>query len=225
MRDRKWVHIRQFITALGLLVGVFGVAVRAQAIPVTTELILNGGFESGFTNWGGNDSGSGNWFIQDGSIDPNGPLLAGGVISGTQSAETFSSGPGSKALWQSFTLPTNITLATVSWTDRMWNYASDYSATQEFVASIFNDITLFSTQPGDPLIGAWGNRSIDITAWAQANEGNTRFLYFWQEDTQGFMNVFLDDVSLQVTTIPEPSTALLLGLGLSGLATRRRRRS
>ena len=42
-------------------------------------------------------------------------------------------------------------------------------------------------------------------------------------DVYGGGNNIANNASLQITVIPEPGTALLMGLGLAGLATTRRK--
>src|SRR5215470_12306228 len=72
-----------------------------------TSLILNGGFESGFTSWNRVDQlgSDGTFFLQSGTSSPVSgdpvPLPPGGV----SAAMTDAAGPGSHVLYQDFVVP------------------------------------------------------------------------------------------------------------------------
>ena len=183
---------------------------------VATELITNGGFETGdFTGWTLADTGSGNWSINDGTFDPDGPGDALPPISGNFDAITAQAGPGLHLLSESIGVPSNIQSAVLSWSDRIRNDASEFSdPNQEWRVLILDSSgnliqEIFSTDPGDPLqqIGP-NNRSFDITSLLQSLEGEQIRLSFEEQNDSGFFNVTLDDVSLQLETgSPTPAPA------------------
>jgi hypothetical protein len=63
--------------------------------------------------------------------------------------------------------------------------------------------------------------ALDITALVGA--GGTFQIRFAEVDNSGNLNQGVDNVSIIFTAVPEPSTALLMGLGLAGLAGVRQR--
>jgi len=176
----------------------------------TTEHIVNGGFETGdFTGWTKVNTGSGDFVINDGALDPDGPQTPTPPISGSFDAVSEQTGPGKHILSEVFTVPSGITSSTVSWKDRIFNYGSSFTdPTQEVRIEIRDSTgttvltTLFTTNPGDPLIQAGPNsRSFDITAFMQANAGvDIRFCVV-EEDNQFFFNYFIDDISLTTETV------------------------
>ena len=145
----------------------------------TVEHIVNGDFELGMTTgWTFQVTGEGNWRINDGVFDP--PTTSGPrpPINGLFDILTYEPGIGVHALQQVFTLPTDIQSATLSWSDRIFNYDTDYSdPNTEFrvlVANLSIPVIeeVFSTNPGDALIQAGPNdRSFDMTTFAQVCRG------------------------------------------------------
>jgi hypothetical protein len=225
---------------LAVVCGVILVAAagQVQAGVINTELISNGGFETGnFSSWNRTNSGSGDWFINNGSTNwPTSGVRS--PISGNFDAVTSQSGPGFHDLWQSFVLPNDITTATLSWDDRIFSGAGFSDPNQEFRVLLKSAtgtplLTVFSTNPGDlnPQVGP-NNRSFDLTAFATANAGGTFRLSFEEQDNLWFFNVFVDNVSFKTTfvepaVVPEPATLAVFGIGacFAGFGAARRRRS
>jgi len=197
-----------------------------------TEHIVNGGFETGdFTGWtkipspgGGQD-----YFINDGShvglFDP-GTLSPQPPISGSFDAvadQVITDDPA--ILSEVFTVPFGITSSTVSWKDRIDNIAGFYSDPDQEIRIEIRDATgvtvlttIFSTNPGDPLVQAGPNiRSFDLTAFMQAHEGDDiRFCIMTEARTNPLM-YWIDDISLTTETvsiggtfIPIDTSALVL---------------
>jgi extracellular elastinolytic metalloproteinase len=173
------------------------------------NLITNGDFETGsFAGWTvftANPS-FGTWQINNGTLDPNGPATPQPPISGSFDATTNTSGPAIKNITQSFVVPATVGRATLSWSDRIQNFASGFFATtQEFRVQILdanNTLlqTVYKTNPGDPLIQLGPNsRSFDVTALLQSHAGQTLKLRFEQQDNSFFMNVTLDNIALSVS--------------------------
>jgi len=79
---------------------------------------------------------------------------------------------------------------------------------------------LFSTNPGDNLHQDWTSRSADLTSFV----GGTYRLAFTEQDNRLWLNAQLDNVSVMAEPVPEPTTILLLGRGLAGLAGVMRRK-
>lgn len=215
------------ITCPGLVtvnndVGICGAVVN-YTMPVatdncgfsSTEFITNGGFESGnFTGWIPQDSGSGEFTINDGTFIPPG---SGGTlppITGSFDVVSNQEGPGLHLLTQPFIVPAGITNALISWNDRINNLASVFEdPNQEFRVELLdaglNVIQqIYSTNPGDPLVQVGPNfRQFDLTAILQALVGQQVSLRFSEEDNLLFFNLTLDDISLLISTESIAQTA------------------
>ena len=171
------------------------------------ELITNGDFETGdFTGWvvsGGN----GGWQINNGTYNPPGPGGTIAPIAGNFDAVSFQTGPGTNILSEPIVVPVDITTGTLSWSDRIRNYARVFSdPNQEFRVNLRDSgggliQEIFSTDPGDPLqqLGP-NNRSFDVTTLLQSLEGQTIHISFEQQDNLGYFNATVDDISLFADT-------------------------
>jgi subtilisin family serine protease len=192
-------------------------AVRGQLVNApssATNLITNGNFETGnFNGWTVSTQGLNGWQINNGTVDPASPATPLPAISGGFDALSNTTAPGTRFLFQNFTVPTVVAQATLSWSDRIQNFASAFAHPgQEFRVLITDTAgnvlqTVFSTNPGDSLsqVGP-NNRSFDITALLQAHLGQTLRLRFEEQDSLNYMNVNLDNISLTVnSTLPVPA--------------------
>ncbi len=167
------------------------------------EFIQNGDFETGtLTNWSKENTGNGDFVINDGTFAPPGPDGTTPPYAGDYSAVSEQSGGGMHVIYQDITLPPAVRSAVLSWEDRIRNYASQFSSSQYFDVEIrtTNDSlqqVVFKTQPGDPLVNDWTNRSFDLSSYA----GQTIRIAFVEADSLFYFNVHLDNVSLQVSSV------------------------
>ncbi len=173
--------------------------------PGLGEILVNGGFESGdFTGWQTTNSGYGAWQINDGTLDPDGPDETNAPASGKFNAVVTQFGGGTHLLFQDVSVPADSLGATLSWSDRIRNHTPYFAPNQLFRVEIrdTNNVILavaFSTQPGDPLLGAWTARRYPLDAF----RGRTVRIAFYQEDSTGYFNTYLDEVSVRLS---EPAT-------------------
>ena len=224
-----------FITFIALLLGALASSASAS------ELITNGGFEDGggsFAGWTVLDQvgGSGSWFIQSGTGSPLNGFPVPPPPGPTHAAMTDQTGPGSHVMFQNFTVPFALNLATLQFDLFLSNQGGAYFAppTLDFntnpnqqarvdimttTADPFSvapgDVLLnvYQTNPGDPLLSGYTTVSTDLTTLLQAHLGETLRLRFAEVDNQGFFNAGVDRISL-TAVIPEPAT---WALTLSGI--------
>lgn len=236
---------RATFTGIGLasLLATFGVHAG--------ELITNGGFETGdFTGWSVHEAGStGALSVESGLVAPNSLKPTAGPASGIYYAlmdepfaganvliQTFTTGPVQSAVL-SFNMfvndhnPSGEVLIHPTGLDA--TTGGSYSPNQH--ARV--DLLSVSASPFDTgagvlktfYLGGGTGRSFnnpytgfDVmdVLWA----GGTFQLRFAEVNNQNFFNVGVDNVSLQVTPVPETSTwaMMLAGLALTRLITRRR---
>ena len=144
------------------LVLAIGVIQREAVQASTTDLIVNGDFETGdFTGWTVINTGTGSWSINTGSFDPPGPGEALAPIAGNFDAVSSQTSPSQNILkQQTITLPSSITSAVLSWSDRIRNDGGFFDPDQEWRVLILdtNDVLIqevFSTNPGGkPMAGS-----------------------------------------------------------------------
>lgn len=204
----------------------------ALSLPVRAELILNGGFEAGFSNWTlENQLGSeGAFFLQSGAASPVLGLPVAPPPEGLVAAMTDAEGPGAHVLYQDFLVPIGLPSTTLSF----WlfinndNGAPDFFTpdTLDFATPALNqrarvdlmwasadpfsldasDIlqALFETAPGDPLVSGYNHYTFDVTALLQAHAGATLRLRFAEVDNVAPFNFGVDRVSIAPATASVP---------------------
>jgi hypothetical protein len=230
--------------SLILLLAAFGTgSARAAA------LILNGGFESGFTNWtltdepGGATGATGGWIIQTGTTSPITGLTVPAPPQGTDAAMTDASGPGSHSLIQAFTVAPG-SAVTLSFDLFVGNQAGFFSPASLDFNTIPNQqarVDILTSAAGAFALGAsvvdnvldasadtanYVHYSFDITTFVGG--GGTFKLRFAEVDNEATYLLGVDDVSItsSSTAVPEPGSWLLAAImvaALMGLAEVKRR--
>jgi hypothetical protein len=167
----------------------------------TGEQIRNGDFEMGdLTGWTQETSvAEGGWVINDGtfaSVSPDAPVPPG---AGNYSGLCQQTSSGRHSIYQQIYIAPSVTFATLTWMDCIRNHATSFTSDQQFRVEIRDSANtvlavVFATQPGDTLLNEWTSRSVDLSAF----RGQTVRVAFVEEDTAGFMNVHLDNVSVQL---------------------------
>ena len=238
--------MRQF-TSIKIVLCVFTVlsfTATANAIP----LILNGGFESGFTSWVRVDQvgSEGTFTLQTGALSPVSGDPVPAPPGGLTAAMTDAAGPGSHVLYQDFLVPNEGAVLTFSLF--IGNRADRFvtPTTLDFSTPALNQrarvdilrggtdpfsvaagdivLVLYQTQVGNPLVSGYNNFNFDLTALFGANVGQTLRLRFAETDNLAPFQFGVDNVSLETTSaVPEPHSIPLLATGLLALLAIRRR--
>ena len=215
------------------------------------ELISNGNFETGnFSGWTipsfpSGDTNSGNWFVDTpGTTTPlSGHTTAGNASGGNFYAVTDQTWASTHALSQTFTVPGAASSVILSF--RM--FANDYHG-----SSIVDPIGLDHTGPANQHArvdilsstalpfetgaGVLANYFLGVDAGTDPNPYTTYSfnitalvggvgtytLRFAQTDNQNYLNLGVDNVSINFTPIPEPSSLSLLTFTLAGVFGLRR---
>jgi len=235
-------------TQIPVLLGLSIVSVFATPNADATALILNGGFESGFTSWVRADQlgSEGTFSLQSGLLSPVGGFPVPAPPQGTTAAMTDAFGPGSHVLYQNFLVPAGTASLTFSLfignrADRFVTPATlDFSTpalNQQARVDILNaasdpfslsssDIlfNLYRSDVGSPLITGYNNFTFDLTTLFAANVGQTLRLRFAETDNLAPFQFGVDNVQLESpSVVPEPQSIVLLGVGVLALLTIRRR--
>jgi len=240
--------MRKFTRITVHLIGVSIVCLSLTTTATATSLILNGGFETGFTSWTRVDQpgSEGTFALQSGTASPvNGdPVPA--PPQGLNAAMTDAFGPGAHVLYQDFVVPAEGAL--LSFSLFIGNRADRFvaPATLVFDTPTLNqqarvdimrggtgafsvaagDIaqSLFQTQVGAPLVSGYTNFNFDLTSLFAANVGQTLRLRFAETDNLLQFQLGVDNVSLEtVAAVPEPQSIQLIGAGLLVFFAIRRR--
>ncbi len=179
----------------------------SQGLGEGVDYAVNGGFESGdFTGWVTPSGTNAAFIINDGTIYPPSQDAPTPPFAGNFSALADQSPPAVSTLYQDITLPTNATSIILSWVDRIRNFNADFDINQQFSVEVCdtNNVPLavvFSTQPGDPLLNDWTQRSADLSSF----NGQTIRLAFIVNAGLSYLDVHLDEVSVRCATLP-PTT-------------------
>src|ERR1035437_3003456 len=166
----------------------------------SNELVINGGFETGrLTNWVLVPGVYGHFAINNGSFDPPSPDGPLPPYAGSFSALAYPTGPGIFYMYQDISIPSGTSFATLSWAHRVRNFYKSFSTSQQFQVQLCdtnNNVlaVAFTTNPGDPLLDNWIQKSYDLTLFA----GQKLRVRFLVNPGMNYLDVHLDNVSVQV---------------------------
>ena len=222
-----------FILACAILLA--GARVHAD------EIITNGGFESGFSGWTHADlpGSDGTFLLQSGTKSPVNGLTVPAPPGGTIAAMSDAQGPGSHVLYQDFLLSAPVGSAALSFDIFLGNRASGFFTptpnTLDFSVAAFNQqarvdivlasaspfsvssgdvlLNLFATTPGGSVPAGYVTHSAEIASFLNSHLNTPLRLRFAETDNVGIFNFGLDNVGLQTSPVPEPSSLLMGGLG------------
>ncbi len=214
------------------------------------DLISNGGFESGFSDWTRLDQlgSDGTFHLQSGTTSPvNGdPVPA--PPGGSTATMTDAQGPGAHVLYQLFTASSLVPPTTLDFDLFIGNRANAFfaPATLDFGTTALNQqarvdilrggadpfsvdpaadvlLNVFQTLPGDPLVSGYTHHSIDITTLLNDNLGQPLMLRFAETDNVNFFQFGVDNVRVEASAVPDSTSEAMVFLVVLGLCWAGRR--
>jgi hypothetical protein len=228
-------HLGDFMkTALSrlLIVGAASAALGAAGVlPASAlELVTNGGFETGtLAGWTTSGLGSGTcpFANNDWNVSTTGTATGCTPVPGPAGSAYAAyvmndgTGPLSYLLTQSISVPlgTSGGMLTFDWT------TTNFSDPGRLLSAILNGITVFSSSTFGST--GWTPVSVDVSAILAAAAGSSislTFDNFIPSTWTGPAGLGLDNASI-ATTVPEPVSLALLGLGLAALGFARRKKA
>jgi hypothetical protein len=226
--------------------GLAGVLACAFPALAHAALIVNGGFESGFTGWTRVDQlgSEGTFALQTGTTSPVNSFAVPAPPGGSTAAMTDAAGPGSHVLYQDFVVAGGLTSYSLELALFVNNTGPNFVTpnTLDFATPALNqrariDImttganpfsltagdvlqSLYETTPGSPLVTGYNLLQFDVTGLLQANQGATLRLRIAQVDNVAPFNLGVDNVDIRVgaaAAVPDSLPLAVQGLTLLGL--------
>lgn len=200
-------------------------AASAVAPAAAAELIINGGFESGFAGWSRADAlgSDGGFRLQTGTSSPISASPVPAPPQGAQAAMSDALGPGAHVLYQDFIVPSAPGAGSLSFALFIGNRAeTGFSVptppTLDFALAALNQqarvdllragsdpfsvattdvlLNVFQTLPGDPSVSGYTTYTRDVGALLTGLAGETLRLRFAQTDNAFTFQLGVDAVSL-----------------------------
>jgi hypothetical protein len=181
----------------------------------------------------------GNFLLQTGTVSPTNGDPVPAPPGGSVAAMTDAFGPGSHVLYQDFVVPTGS--AHLSFSLFIGNRANSFftPASLDFSTPALNQqarvdilkagtdpfsvaasdvlLNVYQTHVGDPIVSGYNTLNFDLSSLFSANTGQTLRLRFAETDNVFSQQLGVDNVSLETSAVPEPSSLLLSATGLAGL--------
>jgi len=204
---------------------VAGLSVLTLAASANASLITNGDFEDGLNGWGAtNTFGEGSVSIIEDSRDSN------NHIARLNDPSSF----GGELLWQTFYVPTDINKITVSFDYKFEEEDTSWFFTDRAAAHLLKldentflavDDLFHTTRDSN----GWVSVSIVIDTASIYDHNPNAMIQFgiWESFSENTdSSLFVDNISIVDTyaSVPEPSSLMLLGLGLAGFAVSRKKK-
>ncbi len=204
---------------------VSGLSILTLAASANASLITNGGFEDDLNGWGAtNLIGGGVSVIADPSDSSN-------HIARLDDPSNF----GGELLWQTFYVPTDVDSITVSFDYKFEEKDTSWISTDHAWAKLFKldehtflnvDVLFHDHKDSQGWITFEG--VIDTSSIFNHNPNAKIQFGIWESISRRTNSaLYVDNVSISDTyaSVPEPSSLMLLGLGLAGFGLSRKRKS
>jgi hypothetical protein len=211
----------------------------ALSLRAPAASINNGGFESGFAGWTRADqAGSdGTFALQTGAASPVNGTAVPAPPGGSTAAMSDAQGPGSHVLYQTFMVTAPVSQTMLSFDLFIGNRAAAFSTPNslDFATPALNQqarvdilagganpfsvsaadvlMNLFQTTTGDALVSGYNHHASDITTLLNSHLNTPLTLRFAETDNVFTFQLGVDNVDIQETAVPEPSSLWLLMAG------------